>query len=124
MISDEERREVAARLRGLDVKITSRDTLERAVDKLMKAVCGDIPFSPIRYSVRNLCGLANMLADLIDRPTCCNVYDEIYDEYEGGRCENGFKCSKCGEIVEDCEGYRVTGTFNYCPKCGREVVSE
>lgn len=124
MISDTERREAAARLRGLDVKITSRDTLERAVDKFMKAVCGDIPFSPIRYSVRNLCGLANMLADLIDRPTCCNVYDEIYDEYEGGRCENGFKCSKCGEIVEDCEGYRVTGTFNYCPKCGREVVSE
>ena len=29
-----------------------------------------------------------------------------------------------GEIVEDCEGYRVTGTFNCCPKCGREVVSE
>ena len=64
--SDEKRREVAARLRGLDTEITSRDTLERAVDKFMKAVCGDIPFSPIRYSVRNLCGLAAMLADLID----------------------------------------------------------
>lgn len=62
------------------------------------------------------------LADLIDRPTCRNVYDEIYDEYEGGRCENGLKCSECGEIVEDYEGYRITGTFNYCPKCGREVV--
>lgn len=122
MISDEERREVAKRLRGLDATITNRNTLEQAVDKLMKAVCGDIPFSPIRYSVRNLCGLAGILADLIDRPTCCNVYDEIYDEYEGGRCENGFKCSKCGEIVEDCEGYRVKGTFNYCPNCGAEVA--
>lgn len=66
MASDEKRREVSARLRGLDVEITSRDTLERAVDKFMKAVCGDIPFSPIRYSVRNLCGLAAMLVDLID----------------------------------------------------------
>lgn len=66
MTSDDKRREVAARLRGLDVEITSRDTLERAVDKFMKAVCGDIPFSPIRYSVRNLCGLAAMLADIID----------------------------------------------------------
>lgn len=28
-------------------------------------------------------GLFYCLADLIDRPTCCNVYDEIYDEYEG-----------------------------------------
>lgn len=82
-INDTERREVAKRLRGLDATITNRDTLEQAVDKFMKAVRGDIPFSPIRYSVRNLCGLAGILADLIDSPTCCNVYDEIYDEYEG-----------------------------------------
>lgn len=122
MISDEERREVAKRLRGLDATITNRDTLEQAVDKFMKAVRGDIPFSPIRYSVRNLCGLAGILADLIDRPTCRNVYNEICDEYEGGRCKNGFKCSECGEIVEDYEGYRITGTFNCCPKCEREVV--
>ena len=121
MISDEERREVAKRLRGLDATITNRDTLEQAVDKFMKAVRGDIPFSPIRYSVRNLCGLAGILADLIDRPTCRNVYEEVYDEYEGGCCENGFKCSKCGELVEDCEGYRVKGTFNYCPNCGAKM---
>lgn len=83
MISDQERREVAKRLRVLDATITNRDTLEQAVDKFMKAVCGDIPFSQIRYSVRNLCGLAGILADLIDLPTCRNVYDEVYDEYEG-----------------------------------------
>ena len=66
--------------------------------------------------------LFDILADLIDRPTCRNVYNEICDEYEGGRCKNGFKCSECGEIVEDYEGYRITGTFNCCPKCEREVV--
>lgn len=69
-------------------------------------------------------GVMRRLADLIDRPTCRNVYDEIYDEDEGCGCENGFKCSECGELVEDYEGYRIDGTFNCCPKCGREVVSE
>lgn len=108
MQTSDERREVAARLRGLDVKITSRDTLERAVDKFMKAVCGDIPFSPIRYSVRNLCGLANMLADLIDRPTCRK---RIPDEMEGL-----VFCSNCGAEIGE---YSAP---NYCPNCGRQVV--
>lgn len=66
MVSSDERREVAERLRKLDVEIASRDTLEQAVNKFMKAVCGDTPFSPSRYSVRNLCGLADILADMID----------------------------------------------------------
>lgn len=120
MTSDEKHREVAKRLRGLDAEITSRDTLEQAVDKFMKAVCGDIPFSPIRYSVRNLCGLANIFADLINRPTCRNIYDEDED----GACANGFQCSACGHVVEDYEGYRVHGTWNYCPNCGAEVIDD
>lgn len=66
MITDDQRREVAKRLRGLDAEITSRDTLEQAVDKLMKAVYGERSFSPVRYSVRNLCGLGYTLADLIE----------------------------------------------------------
>ena len=37
-------------------------------------------------------------------------------------CENGFKCSECGNTVEDYEGYRISGEFNYCSKCGAEVV--
>ena len=37
------------------------------------------------------------LADLIDRPTCRNIYIET----EGmGGCENGFKCSECGNPVD------------------------
>lgn len=58
------------------------------------------------------------LVDLIDRPTCRNVYDEN----EMGSCINGFECSECGNVVEDYEGYRVSGEFNYCSKCRREVV--
>lgn len=115
-ISDEERREVAKRLRGLDATITNRNTLEQAVDKLMKAVCGDIPFSPIRYSVRNLCGLAGILADLIDRPTCQMV--ECAIDY--GSRSWGMRCTACGKEFEHMKpGYG----WHYCPKCGAEVVS-
>lgn len=65
-------------------------------------------------------GVMRRLADLIDRPTCRNVYDE----YEMGACANGFECSVCGNRVEDFEHYCITGTFNYCPECGAEVVCE
>ena len=54
-----------------------------------------------------------------DRPTCRNIYAET----EGmGGCENGFKCSECGNTVEDYEGYRISGEFNYYSKCGAEVI--
>lgn len=111
MISNNERREVAKRLRGLDATITNRDTLEQAVDKFMKAVCGDIPFSPIRYSVRNLCGLAGILADLIDRPTCKieGTYDDEYGIYDH---------LTCGHVAMR----QWTEPTNYCPNCGAEVV--
>lgn len=65
-------------------------------------------------------GVLRGIADLIDRPTCRNVYDEN----EMGSCINGFECSECGNMVEDYEGYRVRGEFNYCSKCGAVVVSD
>ena len=57
---------------------------------------------------------------LVDEPTCENVYDES----ECGACSNGFKCSVCGATVEDCEGYYVNGTWNFCPECRRRVVKD
>lgn len=59
------------------------------------------------------------LIDLIDRKTCRNVYVETVTVRA---CENGFMCSECGNVIEDCEGYYVNGTFNYCSKCGAEVI--
>ena len=43
-------------------------------------------------------------------------------ENECGACANGFECSACGCRVEDCEGYYVKGTWNFCPECRRRVV--
>lgn len=52
------------------------------------------------------------------RKTCKNVYDEnAYDS-----CINGFKCSECGDIVEDYEHYQIKGAFNFCPCCGAKVI--
>lgn len=64
------------------------------------------------------CSEVSTITLLVDEPTCENVYDEN----ECGACDNGFKCSVCGVTVEDCEGYYVHGTWNYCPKCRRKVV--
>lgn len=109
-ISGEERRAIAKKLRYTANDDLGGLSLQKNLAAITKAEDG---------SWR---GVMRRLADLIDRPTCRNVYNEICDEYEGGRCKNGFKCSECGEIVEDYEGYRITGTFNCCPKCEREVV--
>lgn len=118
----EERRKIANRLRGLDSKIGDRDTLSSAVDELRMAVCGNAAISPVECSVRNLVGFALELADLIEGNqyggTCRNVYPNNEDHH----CDNGFRCSACGDTVEDCENYRVSGTWNYCPKCRAKVV--
>ncbi len=60
----------------------------------------------------------DMLADLIDRGECENVYDGSVQD----SCDNGFLCSVCGCKVEDEEHYRVSGVLNFCPECGRRVV--
>ena len=107
-ISGEERRAIAKKLRYTANDDLGGLSLQKNLAAITKAADG---------SWR---GVMRRLADLIDRPTCRNVYDET----EMGACKNGFKCSECGELVEDYEGYRITGTFNCCPKRGREVVDE
>ena len=115
-ISDE-RREVAERLRRLDVSITSRDTLEGAVDKFMTAVYGGQPFSPVSYSVRNLCGLGYALVDLID-PTC-HVVGTISMDWSDGSTVYIHKMS-CGHTRET----SLPEPPEYCDECGARLVSD
>ena len=116
-ISDEERRRVAQNLRNSRYLLKPVPSgkqvmsMTRAASELELAHEGNY---------LNQSGFER-LAALIDRPTCRNIYAET----EGmSGCENGFKCSECGNMVEDYEGFRISGEFNYCSKCGAEVVGE
>ena len=112
MISDKERREVAARLRALDVHDWN-DFMDE-VDSLETAIGCSIGQDWQDQDWRH------RLADLIDRPTCKN---------ESGY-KNIFLCSECGarlEITAE-EGNEYGDIFNtplqprFCPVCGAEVV--
>lgn len=101
---DDERREVAARLRELP-RTADADGCCTAWDVLyalgMK-YCDTIGFVNAVDATR--------LADLIDRPTT--------------RCHGKFK-TKYGRETPCCEvcGYSIgDARWNYCPKCGAEVV--
>lgn len=106
MTSDELRRAVAARLRGL-----------RGFEVEGKKFCSC-------YDVEDALGLegsimcsrtaVETLADLIDRPTCETI--EHGRPYESHVCKS---CSRCSygwfEDMHD-------KPYSYCPNCGAEVV--
>ena len=101
MISDEKRREVAAELRKLADAECIRYA-EEFYEELREIVAIDFDGS--------FEGVANSLADLIDRPTC-----EMRAEGEG------FRCSACGTF-HDMSGFEEF-PWPYCLDCGAEVVS-
>ena len=103
MISDKERREVAARLR-----------------EIMRRYPNCFLDNMIAQSILDVMGegakIGETLADLIDRPTCSMEYrpewsgDEIYPT-------EVYECSACGQLTYDGK------PDHYCPGCGAEVVS-
>lgn len=112
MISDKERRRAVAELREASTGAYRHvDSLDVIAGSVGVEVAGK--FS---HEVEN--ETYAVLADLIDRGECENVYDGSVQD----SCDNGFKCSVCGCKVEDEEHYRVSGVWNYCPQCGRTVV--
>ena len=68
---------------------------------------------------REMNDVSERIADPIDRGECENVHDGN----EMGACGNGFECPVRGCRVED-EGHcHVSGTWNFCPRCGRKAVN-
>ena len=137
MISDDERREVAARLRELpsDVYAARKEWEEGGLfidaslsdeadySQIHNTVFGCFPaehMHPVDYEE-----LHERLADLIDLPTCHDVAD--FDR-------ESFKCSRCGFRVLSIDGTpdaaKLVGTnggvvdFGFCPNCGAEVIEE
>lgn len=99
-ITDQQRREMAARLRGGEGLYS---TLASMFDPELDA--------------------NDVLADLIDRPTCENRQTRVS---RGG--ESSFTCSRCGVAFDTMSGeYRGQSFYGivprYCPNCGAEVVS-
>ena len=117
MISDKERREVAAKLRERAKKPLGKSMQRMFSDTLGIYTPNNGWWNPEKATA-HWTEIVNYLADLIDRPTCRNIYDES----KCGACANGFECSECGNVVEDGDGWLVNGTFNYCSECGAEVV--
>lgn len=110
MINDDQRREAAKELRKLATTGCIRYA-EEFYEELREIVAFDLDGS--------FDGVANSLADLIDRPTCRNVsgYKDV------------FECSECRckvelitEVCNECgEPFHVPLMPVYCPECGMKV---
>lgn len=110
MISDEERREAARKLR----EVAKLNDVNAATDgELLDVIAYVIGMGS--YGGVWCPALLNKLADLIDRPMCKNAADP----YDGGL----FECSKCGERWELTCGNLADNHLCFCPRCGAEVVS-
>lgn len=102
MITDEERREVAARLRANHRR--DRETQGTFIARMVKG--------SDTVTASYVCRLPERLADLIDRPTTTR-HGKFKTKY--GRetpC-----CEVCGYSIGDMR-------WNHCPKCGAAIVDD
>ena len=111
MISDDERREVAARMREI-LRDDPHGWLDAMVMNAVTDVMGDGE------------KIGETVADLIDRPTCHDSAD--FDR-------ESFRCSNCGYRIASLTPGRADASvlvspegliadWGYCPHCGTEVV--
>lgn len=116
MISDGQRREIAANLRSeseawLDTfpgAMIEEEAIGAAIMSDLVVFVGLDDSSPVHE-------IYARLADLIDRPTCKNS-EYLYDG-------SFFECSKCGVRWELTCGSPADNNLNFCHRCGAEVVS-
>lgn len=101
MISDDERREVASRMREI-LRDDPHGWLDIMVWKAVVGVMGDGE------------KIGETVADLIDRPTC-----RIW--YVPGSADRS--CSACGVTFSTGTYQDGEHEFMFCPNCGAEVVS-
>lgn len=110
MISNEERREAARKLRSLDEHIEG-----------MPLMCTKQEHNAMALrAIRAVVGkgdIFHLLADLIDRPTCKLIENDQH---------RYLPCSRCGAFIRWDAVTNLTGVVptRYCPNCGADVVDE
>lgn len=107
MVTSDERREVAERLRGEEIARNSEDAYV-----VLLSCIGIRPQLP---AVRTYKDAMARMADLID-PTC-HMTDSRWDN---GECTWGCICSACGARIE----HEYASDIDYCPRCGARVVND
>lgn len=114
MISDEERREVARKLR-IQLQYMRKNKEYENDNDIVK--CGNLTYRNIAWSVEpfgnlepgNYIHIVDRLADLIDRPTTHVSVNEHGRAY----------CINCG-----CDDWCLADGSRYCPNCGAEVTND
>lgn len=110
MPTDEERREVAARLRRIEIK-----SWHDGIDEVcaLEDACG----CSIGQDWQDI-ELKDRLADLIEPEPerTCMLTHERWDD---GMCTWGAKCSSCGARFE----HETGECWRYCPSCGARVMN-
>lgn len=113
MISNEELREVAAKLRE-----RTKEPLGKSMQRMFSDTLGiytpNNGWRNPENATAHWTEIVNYLADLIDRPTCRNVSGD----------QNRFECSECGFEMPIWDGDGGWLAFYFCPDCGAEVVSD
>lgn len=111
MITDKQRREVAARLRDFSEEGSPADVIFGGTE------CYDQMLVRVLRQIVGKGDLFGCLAELIDRPTCRNVHD--------GR---EFECSECGmtwhllDREDEFSKWAHVRNPPYCPSCGCQVI--
>lgn len=114
MVSDEQRREIAANLRSESEAWLDTFPDSTLNDEDNDAIMFDISRFVLFEGTPTVGEFYAHLADLIERPTCEN----------GGRLnERTFLCSACGyEAYAYSDSDCNPNDFSYCPDCGAEVI--
>lgn len=114
MITDKERREVAAKLRERTKEPLGKN-MQRMFSDTLGIYTPNNGWRNPEKATAHWTVIVDYLADLIDRPTCRNTVED------SGICGTDFRCSHCELAWSFDVGDLEDNDFNYCPKCGREI---
>jgi DNA-directed RNA polymerase subunit RPC12/RpoP len=114
MVTSDERREVAARLRE-----TKAECDERGYPWMVEDLLQALEFETYEDGED---GIFDLLADLID-PTCRNTLAQNWGTFECSECGAQFEVSSVF-MTESGNDDSEPIIPNYCPNCGARVVDE